>query len=150
MYPNRRDGGPDQRNRYTRSSLRIWNRFYARVICTTAYIFIELQIARAAPAGFPGFLENPAKTIACGRHGGLFKRPLAISINGARTILDLPTCWRSEHDRALLPAVIKKVSRSNNRTWRDWHAPTFRCKLIFFFFFFFILSDSSLRWLWTQ
>jgi len=84
----------------------------------TAYIFIELQIARAAPASFPGFLENPAKTIACGRHGGLFKRPLAISINGARTILDLPTCWRSERERdcALLPAVIKKVSRSNSQT----------------------------------
>lgn len=36
------------RDRYTRSSLGIWNRFYARVICTTAYIFIELQIAHGA------------------------------------------------------------------------------------------------------
>lgn len=49
MYPNRaRDGRSDQRDRYTRSSVRIWNRFYARVICTTGYIFIELQIERAA------------------------------------------------------------------------------------------------------
>ena len=134
-----RDGGPDQWDCYT-SYIRARHSEYEIVFMRALYAWLRIYLSsyrsrvQLRPS-FPGFLENPAKTIACGRHGGLFKRPLAISINGARTILDLPTCWRSERDCALLPAVIKKVSRSNSQT-RDWHAPAFLLQTDFFFFLF--------------
>lgn len=142
MYPNQRGGRSDQRSVHALVTPNMKSFLCARYMHDCVYIYRDYR-SRVQPAGFPGFLENPAKTIACGRHGGLFKRPLAISINGARTILDLPTCcWASGNEsarsRALLcsPAMSqrdKKVSRSNSRTWRDWHAPVFHCKLIFLY-----------------
>lgn len=121
MYPNRHIWSEREIGIYERGALVSPNMksfLYARVICTTGYIFIELQIERAAGQLSGIFGKSGKNYRACGWHRGLFKRPLAISINGARAILDLPTCCRAR-SCALTPIplllfVVIKVSRSNN------------------------------------
>lgn len=147
------DGGPDQRDcytSYTPSSLWIWNRFYARVICMTAYIFIELQIARAAPASFPGFLAKSGKNYRLRTARRIVQTP-AGNLDKWRSNDSRPADLLAEWARVRLrssPCCDKKKFRDQTakRGTIDMHQH-FATN---WFFFFFILSDSSLRWLWTQ
>lgn len=87
-----------ERSVYTRPSLRIWNHFYARVICTTRYIFIELQIGRTA-----GWLSG-----IFGKSGKNYRLWMAPRI--VQTPAGNLDKWRSNDSRPvdLLPSMIAR------------------------------------------